>query len=110
MGCSAAAQNVQAPKNDAAGRSEFPSGSVIFFHPDGTGANHWSAARMYYKGPDGNLNWDLLPHMALYRGHMLNNLIGTSNGGATTHAFGYRVDGPGSFGKNGEGANSLFIN
>jgi len=23
----------------------FPSGSVIFFHPDGTGANHWSAPR-----------------------------------------------------------------
>ncbi len=110
IGCSAAAQNVQASKNDAAGRSESPSGSVIFFHPDGTGANHWSAARMYYKGPDGTLNWDLLPHMALYRGHMLNNLIGTSNGGATTHAFGYRVDGPGSFGRNGEGAGSLFIN
>jgi alkaline phosphatase len=110
IGCSAPAQNAQALKNGAVGRSAFPAGNVIFFHPDGTGANHWSAARMYFKGPDGTLNWDLLPHMALYRGHMLNNLIGTSNGGATTHAFGYRVDGPGSFGKNGDGADSFSIN
>jgi alkaline phosphatase len=88
----------------------FPTGSVIFFHPDGTGANHWAAARMYFKGPDGLLNWDLLPSMALYRGHMLNNMIGTSNGGATTHAFGYRVDGLGSFGKNGDGPASTLIN
>ena len=87
----------------------FPSGSVIFFHPDGTGANHWSAARMYFAGPDGHLNWDRLPHIAPYRGHMLNNLIGTSNGGATTHAFGYRVDGLGSFGKNGQGADAVSI-
>jgi alkaline phosphatase len=84
-------------------RGRYRKGSVVFFHPDGTGANHWSAARMYFEGPDGNLNWDMLPNMALYRGHMLNNLIGTSNGGATTHAFGYRVDGLGSFGKNGDG-------
>jgi len=89
---------------------EFPVGSVIFFHPDGTGANHWSAARMYFEGPDGYLNWDLLPQMALYRGHMKNNLIGTSNGGATTHAFGYRVDGLGSFGKDGNGPASVLIN
>jgi alkaline phosphatase len=41
---------------------------------------------------------------------MLNNLVGTSNGGATTHAFGYRVDGLGSFGKNGDGDNAVFIN
>lgn len=78
-------------------------GSVIFFHPDGTGLNHWNAARMYFKGPDGYLNWDLLPYMAVYRGHMKNNLVGTSNGGATTHAFGYKVDGLGSFGKDGDG-------
>jgi alkaline phosphatase len=91
-------------------RGSYPKGSVIFFHPDGTGANHWSAARMYFEGPDSSLNWDMLPFMVLYRGHMLNNLIGTSNGGATTHAFGYRVDGLGSFGKNGDGAAAKFIN
>jgi alkaline phosphatase len=96
-------------KKGGPGQRRFHTGSVIFFHPDGTGANHWSAARMYFKGPDGHLNWDRLPNMALYRGHMLNNLIGTSNGGATTHAFGYRVDGLGSFGKNGDGPQSVFI-
>lgn len=92
----------------------FPTGNVIFFHPDGTGINHWNTARAYFKGPDGYLNWDLLPHMAAYRGHMMNTLIGTSNGGATTHAFGYRVDGYGSFGKDGDGGitppTDVFIN
>ncbi len=81
----------------------FPTGSVIFFHPDGTGLNHWAAARLYFKGVDSQLNWDLLPYMAAYRGHMNNVLTGTSNGGATTHAFGYKVDGLGSFGKDGDG-------
>ncbi len=77
-------------------------GSVIFFHPDGTGPNHWGAARLYFKGLDGSLNWDRLPAMAAYRGHMANVITGTSNGGATTHAFGYKVDGLGSFGMDGD--------
>lgn len=76
-------------------------GNVIFFHPDGTGLNTWNAARMYWAGPDGTLNWDRLEHMAAYRGHMLDVLVGTSNGGATTHAFGYKVAGPGSYGQDG---------
>ncbi len=92
----------------------FPTGNVIFFHPDGTGINHWNTARLYFKGLDGYLNWDLLPNMAAYRGHMLNTTIGTSNGGATTHAFGYKVDGYGSFGKDGDGGvtppTDVFIN
>ncbi|MEM1270701.1 MAG: alkaline phosphatase, partial [Bacteroidota bacterium] len=78
-------------------------GNVIFIHPDGTGLNHWSAGRMYWKGPDGLLEWDALPEMAVYRGHMADRLTGTSNGGATVHAFGYKVAGPGSFGKDGGG-------
>ncbi len=82
----------------------FPTGNVIFFHPDGSGLNHWAAARLYFKGPDGLLNWDRLRYMAVYRGHMNNVLTGTSNGGATTHAFGYKVDGLGSFGKDGDRA------
>ena len=82
----------------------FPTGSVIFFHPDGAGANHWGAARLYFHGPDGLLNWDQLPNLALYRGHMANSIVGSSNGGATTHAFGYRVDALGSFGRDGDGA------
>lgn len=80
---------------------ETTTGNVIFFHPDGTGLNHWNAARMYWYGPDAELNWDQLPEIALYRGHMSDRLTGTSNGGATVHAFGYRVLGPGSFGGDG---------
>jgi alkaline phosphatase len=82
---------------------QFPTGNVIFFHPDGTGLNHWQVARTYWAGPDGALNWDLLPNQGAYRGHMKNTLTGTSNGGATTHAFGFKVDGLGSFGKDGDG-------
>jgi alkaline phosphatase len=96
-----------AEASDGRGQSAFnrmfPTGSVIFFHPDGSGLNHWHAARLYFKGPDGALNWDRLPYMAAYRGHMANVITGTSNGGATTHAFGYKVDGLGSFGKDGDG-------
>lgn len=81
----------------------FPKGNVIFFHPDGTGVSSFNAARLYFKGPDNYLNYDRLPNMAVYRGHMVNTVIGTSNGGATTHAFGFKVDGYGSFGKDGDG-------
>lgn len=70
---------------------EYETGNVIFFHPDGTGLNHWNAGRMYWYGPDGALNWDQLPEMAVYRGHMQSRLTGTSHGGATVHAFGYKV-------------------
>lgn len=84
-----------------AAAQEMPTGNVIFFHPDGTGLNHWNAARMYWYGADGLLNWDQLPEMAIYRGHMSDRLTGTSNGGATVHAFGYKVLGPGSFGQDG---------
>ncbi len=78
-------------------------GNVIFIHPDGTGPNHWLTGRMYWDGPDAISGWDRLPFMAQYRGHMSDRLTGTSNGGATVHAFGYKVLGPGSFGKDGGG-------
>jgi alkaline phosphatase len=78
-------------------------GNVIFFHPDGTGLNHWRAARLYFRGADGSLNWDRLPNMAVYRGHMANLITGSSHAGATTHAFGFKVDGFGSFGMDGDG-------
>lgn len=74
-------------------------GNVIFIHPDGTGLNHWNGARMYGKGPDGLLAWDRLPEMAVYRGHMADQLTATSNGGATVHAFGFKVRGSDSYGK-----------
>ena len=78
-------------------------GNVIFFHPDGTGLNHWAAHRMYFRGLDGASNWDQLPDMAVYRGHLQNLVAGTSHGSATTHAFGYKVDAFGSFGMDGDG-------
>ncbi len=77
-------------------------GSVVFLHPDGTGPNHWQAMRSYWYGPDEVAFWDGLPEKAVYRGHMADGLAGTSNGGATTHAFGYKVQGEGSFGQDGE--------
>ncbi|MFQ6547693.1 alkaline phosphatase [Aestuariibius sp. 2305UL40-4] len=66
-------------------------GNVIFFHPDGTGANHWLAARMHIVGPDGELNWDRLPAIGVYTGHMADRVTGTSHGGATVHAYGVKV-------------------
>jgi alkaline phosphatase len=78
-------------------------GNVIFIHPDGTGLSHWTAAHHYWYGPDGVSEWDRLPEMAVYQGHMSDRLTGTSNGGATVHAFGYKVLGPGSYGQDGGG-------
>ncbi len=75
-----------APATPADGR-----GNVIFFHPDGAGVNHWTALRMSEVGPDGRLNWDALPGMAVYTGHMKDALTGTSHGGATVHAYGVKV-------------------
>lgn len=77
-------------------------GNVVFFHPDGTGLNQWAAARALHSGPDGVLAWDRLPELAPYRGHMLDEIAGTSNGGATTHGFGYKVEARGSFGRDGD--------
>jgi alkaline phosphatase len=74
-------------------------GNAIFIHPDGSGLNHWDAARMFWEGPDGVLEWDELPKMAVYRGHNSDQLTSTSNGGATAHAFGYKVQGPDSYGR-----------
>ncbi|MDX2163400.1 MAG: alkaline phosphatase [bacterium] len=85
---------------------EGQTGNVIFVHPDGTGLNHWNAGRMYWEGPDGLLEWDQLPFMAVYRGHMFDRLTGTSNGGATVHAFGYKVEAAGSFGLDGNEENA----
>lgn len=69
-----------------------PRGNVIFIHPDGTGMGHWNAARLFYAGPDGNLNWDRMERLAAYRVHQKNWLATTSHAGATTHAYGRKVD------------------
>ncbi|MBS7790580.1 alkaline phosphatase [Roseococcus sp. SDR] len=75
--------------------------NVIFFHPDGFGVAAWGAVRMVSVGPDGRTEWDRLPHSAVYLGHMKDGLTSTSHGGATTHAFGRRVQAD-SFGMDGD--------
>lgn len=68
-----------------------PVGSVIFVHPDGASAATWAAGRALHVGPDADLNWDRLPAIGVYRGHMADCLTATSNGGGTTHAYGVKV-------------------
>lgn len=67
-------------------------GSVIFIHPDGSGLGAWAALRNLDRGPDGYLNWDRLSHLGVYRGHLGNSLVSSSNGGATAHAFGVKPE------------------
>ncbi|MGF1498690.1 MAG: alkaline phosphatase [Elainellaceae cyanobacterium] len=64
---------------------------VIFIHPDGTSPAHFGMARFVKEGPDGRLNWDKLDVARVYLGHMEDQLTGTSNGGAVTHATGVKV-------------------
>ncbi|MBM4172475.1 MAG: alkaline phosphatase [Ignavibacteria bacterium] len=66
-------------------------GNVIFIHPDGTSVSVWNAVRMLYVGPDSDINWDKLPNIGIYRGHLTNSLTATSNGGGTVHAYGVKV-------------------
>jgi alkaline phosphatase len=66
-------------------------GNVIFIHPDGTSLANWNAVRIFYYGPDGELNWDRLPQIGLYQGHTKNSLTASSEGGATIHAYGVKV-------------------
>ena len=66
-------------------------GSVIFYHVDGTGIAHWQMARFLLAGPDGDINWDRLPHAAVYRGHAEDVLTPSSNAGATMHAYGVKA-------------------
>lgn len=66
-------------------------GSAIFLHPDGMGANTWSVVRLREVGPDGRLAWDRLPQVAIYVGPMLDSVNASSNGGATSHAYGVRA-------------------
>lgn len=80
-GCSKDQTTTVAPSN----------GSVIFFHVDGAGVAHWQMARMMLAGPDGDIYWDRLPHLAVYRGHLDNALTPSSNAAATVHAYGVKV-------------------
>ncbi|HSV74410.1 MAG TPA: alkaline phosphatase [Chthonomonadales bacterium] len=80
-----------APPASDAGATDVAPRNVIFFHPDGYGLSHWDALRIRFVGPDGTLNWDRMPYVAPYTGHMRDGLTGTSHGGATTHAYGVKV-------------------
>jgi alkaline phosphatase len=73
-------------------------GNMIFIHPDGADAAVWEVARDHWYGPDGVAHWDRLPVAVPYRGHASDSLTTSSNGGATTHAFGFKTDAPDSFG------------
>ncbi|MEX1045564.1 MAG: alkaline phosphatase [Chthoniobacterales bacterium] len=64
---------------------------MIFYHVDGTGIAHWQMARFLLAGPDGEINWDRLPHVAVYRGHAEDVLTPSSNAGATMHAYGVKA-------------------
>lgn len=64
---------------------------VIFIHPDGTDVSTFTAMRALYYGPDSRSNFDLLTNTANYLGHMQDQLTGTSNGAAVTHATGVKV-------------------
>jgi alkaline phosphatase len=81
----------QSREDSAVENTSFAKGNVIFIHPDGSSPAHWGAARFLYYGPDGRLNWDRMSHLGIYLGHMKNQLTGTSNAGATTHATGVKV-------------------
>ena len=76
----------------AGGNTEYPTGNVVFIHPDGTAGNTWGALRIFKVGPDGNLNWDKLDHMGLYRSHQLDVVGTSSNAGATAHAYGVKAE------------------
>lgn len=76
---------------------------VIFIHPDGTSPSHYAFARFVDLGPDGRLNWDNLDYAGVYLGHMKDQLVGTSNAGAVTHATGAKVYAE-SFGLNEDGS------
>lgn len=75
----------------AAPKATKDTGNVIFIHPDGTSPSHYMALRNIDKGPDGRLNWDMMSDAGVYLGHMENQLTGTSNAGAVTHANGVKV-------------------
>ncbi|MEM7760362.1 MAG: alkaline phosphatase [Cyanobacteria bacterium P01_A01_bin.40] len=77
-------------------------GNVIFIHPDGTSPSHYAAARFLSEGTDGRLNWDNMTDAGVYLGHMDDQIVGTSNAGAVTHAFGVKVQAD-SFGLDADG-------
>lgn len=85
------------PEFEPAPAATADTGNVIFMHPDGTSPSMYGFGRFVSQGPDGRLNYDQMSHSGVYLGHMRDRLVGTSNGGAVTHATGVKVQ-SGSFG------------
>ncbi|MEM6435478.1 MAG: alkaline phosphatase [Cyanobacteria bacterium P01_D01_bin.115] len=85
------------PEFEPAPEATADTGNVIFMHPDGTSPSMYGFGRFVSQGPDGRLNYDQMSHSGVYLGHMRDRLVGTSNGGAVTHATGVKVQ-SGSFG------------
>lgn len=81
-------------------------GNVIFVHADGAATGAWMATRWIVAGPDGRLNWDRMPNVAVYDGRMSDDLSASSHGGATAHAWGVRSSRD-SYGLTGPDARSL---
>jgi alkaline phosphatase len=96
MPASASSQQIQ----DGQNVTEPQIGSAIFIHPDGGSVATWGAARLLTVGPDGELNWDRMNRLGVYRGHLTNSAASTSNGAATVHAYGVKVPHQ-SYGMNG---------
>lgn len=82
---------IPAQNSNSLSQDTFSKGNVIFIHPDGTSLTVWNAVRMLYAGPDSQLNWDKLPNIGIYLGHLTNSLTATSNAGGTIHAYGVKV-------------------
>lgn len=92
VACSSTSNTNSPPSNQSPSpTASLQKGNVIFIHPDGTSPSHWGATRFFHYGPDGRLNWDQMNHSSIYLGHMKNQLTGTSNAGAVTHATGVKV-------------------
>ena len=51
----------------------------------------WGALRLIKAGPDGEINWDKMDNLGIYRGHLTDSANSSSNGGATVHAFGVKA-------------------
>ncbi|MBF1999396.1 MAG: alkaline phosphatase [Synechococcales cyanobacterium M58_A2018_015] len=82
---------IPAPAPTPAPEATAETGNVIFIHPDGASPSHYAAARFVHEGPDGRLNWDMMSNAGVYLGHMEDQLTGTSNAGAVTHAMGVKA-------------------
>jgi alkaline phosphatase len=91
LACAAALSSTQAAGGEAMPGPVTGPRSAVFLHPDGMGVNVWGAVRLREVGPDGRLAWDRLPRVAIYVGPMLDGVTASSNGGATTHAWGVRA-------------------